>query len=93
MYSRVDQVKFFKGCLPQILLGSFSNTLTHISRNTIKLQDYEIKYHPTTKVILKNLKTTNNRRPSDSKSPIVTSDMKRITKIKSNPDLYCYNCF
>ena len=40
-YSRIDQVKlvddsrpyhfnFFKGCLPQIFLGLFLNTLTHI---------------------------------------------------------------
>ena len=41
-YSRMDQVKFmedlgrpyyfkfFKGCLPQILLGPFLNTLTHM---------------------------------------------------------------
>ena len=28
-YSRMDQVKF-KGCLPQILLGPFLNTLTHL---------------------------------------------------------------
>ena len=27
-YSRMDQVKFFKSCLPQILLGSFLNTLS-----------------------------------------------------------------
>ena len=26
----MGQVKFFKGCLPQILLGPFLNTLTHI---------------------------------------------------------------
>ena len=26
----MGQVKFFKGCLPQILLGSFLNTLSHI---------------------------------------------------------------
>ena len=26
----MDEVKFFKGCLPQILLGSFLNTLSHI---------------------------------------------------------------
>ena len=25
-YSRMDQVKFSKGCLPQILLGTFLNT-------------------------------------------------------------------
>ena len=29
-YSRMKQVKFFKGCLPQILLGLFLNTLSHI---------------------------------------------------------------
>ena len=36
-YLRIDQVKFvegrpyhFKGCLPQILLGPFLNTLTHL---------------------------------------------------------------
>ena len=29
-YSRMDQVKLFKGCLPQISLGPFLNTLTHI---------------------------------------------------------------
>ena len=29
-YSRMDQVKSFKGCLPQILLGPFLNTLTQI---------------------------------------------------------------
>ena len=27
-YLRMDQVKFFKGCLSQILLGPFLNTLT-----------------------------------------------------------------
>ena len=25
-YSRMDQVKFFKGCFPQFLLGPFLNT-------------------------------------------------------------------
>ena len=30
-YSRVDEVKFFKGCLPQILLGPFLNTLSHLN--------------------------------------------------------------
>ena len=29
-YSRVEQVKFFKSCLPQILLGPLLNTLSHI---------------------------------------------------------------
>ena len=29
-YSRMDQVNFFKGCLPQILLGTFFNTLSQI---------------------------------------------------------------
>ena len=28
--SRMDQVKFFKGCLPQISLGPFLNTLSHM---------------------------------------------------------------
>ena len=31
-YSRMDQVKFFKGCHPQILLGLFLNTLTQMIR-------------------------------------------------------------
>ena len=30
-YSRMDQVKLFKGCLPQILLGPFLNTLCQMS--------------------------------------------------------------
>ena len=30
MNSRIDQVKFFKGCLPQILLDPFLNTLTQL---------------------------------------------------------------
>ena len=29
-YSRMDQVKFFKGYLPQILLGLFLDTLSHL---------------------------------------------------------------
>ena len=29
-YSRMDQVKFFKGCLPQILLGPFLNIFSHM---------------------------------------------------------------
>ena len=29
-YSRMDQAKCFKGCRPQILLGPFSNTLSHL---------------------------------------------------------------
>ena len=30
-YSRMDRVKFFNGCLPQIFLGPFLNTLTQTS--------------------------------------------------------------
>ena len=30
-YSKMDQVKFFKGCLPQISFGSFLNTLSQMS--------------------------------------------------------------
>ena len=29
-YSRVDQVKFFKGFLPQVLLGQLLNSLSHM---------------------------------------------------------------
>ena len=29
-YSRINQVKFFKGRLPQILIGPFMNTLAHM---------------------------------------------------------------
>ena len=29
-YSRMDQEKFFKGCLPQISFGPFLNTLSQI---------------------------------------------------------------
>ena len=29
-YSRMVEVKFFKGCLPQILLVPFLNTLSHL---------------------------------------------------------------
>ena len=29
-HQRIDQVKFFKGCLPQNLLGPFLNTLSHL---------------------------------------------------------------
>ena len=33
-YSRMDEVKFFKGCLSQILRGPFLNTLPHIIFHT-----------------------------------------------------------
>ena len=36
-YYRKDQFKFFKGCLPQILLGPFLNTLTHRQKSNNKL--------------------------------------------------------
>ena len=29
-YSRMDQLKFFKGCVPQISLSPFLNTLSHM---------------------------------------------------------------
>ena len=35
-----DQVKFFKGCVPQILLGPFLNTLTHMIYNLISIFSY-----------------------------------------------------
>ena len=31
MYSIMDQIKFLKGCLPQVFFGPFLNTLTHMS--------------------------------------------------------------
>ena len=36
MYSRMDLVNFLIGCLPQILLDPFLNTLTHITIMTIR---------------------------------------------------------
>ena len=42
-YSRIDEVKFFKGCLPQILLGPFLNTWTQMRQNSYsKQQNVEI---------------------------------------------------
>ena len=35
-YSRMDRVKFFKGCLPQILVGPFLNTLTFTHMEIVK---------------------------------------------------------
>ena len=32
-YSKIDQVKFFKGCLPQISLGPFLNALPQMTEN------------------------------------------------------------
>ena len=40
-YLRMDQVTFFKGCLPQILLGPFLNTLAHMS---ISLTEYYCRH-------------------------------------------------
>ena len=36
-WSRPYHMKFFKGCLPQILLGPFLNTLTHIEQGPVKI--------------------------------------------------------
>ena len=38
--SRPYHFKFFKGCLPQILLGPFLNTLTHLFLNFIILMAF-----------------------------------------------------
>ena len=43
-YSRMDQVKFFKVCLPQISLGPFLNTLPYLLKmeelgNFIRLEN------------------------------------------------------
>ena len=42
-YSRMDQVKFFKGCLQQILFGPFLNTLSHILKKTFQSQNFHSK--------------------------------------------------
>ena len=34
-YSRMDQVKFFKDCLPHISLGPFLNALSHLSLGSL----------------------------------------------------------
>ena len=34
-YSRMNRVKFFKGCLPQISLGSFLNSFSHLIPRTL----------------------------------------------------------
>ena len=39
-YSRMDQVKFFKSYLPQILLGPFLNILSHISVVSSQMGNY-----------------------------------------------------
>ena len=31
-YSRMDLIKFFEGCLPQIIFGPFLNNLFHIKK-------------------------------------------------------------
>ena len=36
-YSRMEQVKFFKGCLPKISLGPFLNTLSQINHSNNKV--------------------------------------------------------
>ena len=43
-YSRMDQVELFKGCLPQILLGLFLNTLPHISAAKRLTRSHKIDY-------------------------------------------------
>ena len=47
-YSRMDQVKFFKGCLLQILLVSFLNNLSHIIPLTRVIREtftYSLSYY------------------------------------------------
>ena len=38
LYSKMDQIKFFKGCLPHILLGQFLNALSHMQFQRIYLK-------------------------------------------------------
>ena len=44
-YSRMAQVQFFKGCLPQILLGPFLNTLTHLCVSQLSSKRGHHKYY------------------------------------------------
>ena len=44
-YSRMDQVKFFKGCLPQILLCPILNTLSHMLRHTFFIISSQKHHH------------------------------------------------
>ena len=37
--SRMNQIKFFKGCLPQLLIGPFLNTLPYMSNNSVISQE------------------------------------------------------
>ena len=41
-YSRMDQVDFFKGCLSQILLGPFLNTLTHLFQRFFRFMLFSV---------------------------------------------------
>ena len=42
-YSRMDRVKFFKGCIPQILLGPFLDTLPYLPDGVISRSSFELK--------------------------------------------------
>ena len=42
-YSRI--VKFFKGCLPQILLSLLMNTLSHLSSEVFAFWGIVLKFH------------------------------------------------
>ena len=42
-YSRMDRVKFFKGCIPQILLGPFLDTLPYLADGVISRSYFELK--------------------------------------------------
>ena len=67
--SRTYRLKFFKGCLPEILLGPFLNALTHTFRNP-QFSQYvgSLIPHPFHAVglFLYSLKTSENHRASDA---------------------------
>ena len=53
-YSRMDQVKFSKGCLPQIIHGPFLNISSHMYVLLVVLPETSTRVLPK-KIFLKNI--------------------------------------
>ena len=51
----MDQVKFFKSCLPQVLLGLFLNILTHIKNSMVTIVFHVVKLDPILNLTLKQI--------------------------------------
>ena len=45
-HSRMDQVRFFKGCLPQIFLGPFLNTLSQMKYSVSGMENAVLQVLP-----------------------------------------------